>query len=401
VTCRLLAAALLMAAAGMTLAAPSPAVEAKRGQMKELHGRIETLRRNLAKSEETRAEAADQLKETESSISDINRGLRELGGQRDEIQGQLTGLGRQAQQLEAQIAAQQAQLGHLLYRQYITGETDALQGALGGSDPNQAARDAHYLSLLSRAKANLLHLLHDTLAEKQRLTAAARAKHGDLLAVERRQQQSRATLLERQQQRHKVLGKLSGKIKLQRREINTLKRNEKRLAVLIAGLARIVAKPRKAKPPGRGEAAVKNELLPETLSFSGNFARQKGRLHLPTRGILANRYGTPRDGGGTTWKGLFIRAAEGADVQAVAPGRVVFADWLRGFGNLIILDHGDDYLSVYGNAQSLYRQVGDTIKGGETVAAVGNSGGNPESGLYFELRHRGLAIDPLKWVNLK
>ena len=393
---RLLLLAALLTASGFAPAAP---LEAKRGQLQELHGRIEALRRNLAKSEETRAEAADQLKETESAISDINRGLRELGGQRDEIQAQLSGLGQQAQQLAAEISAQQAQLGRLLYRQYVNGEADALQLALAGSDPNQAARDVHYLSLLSHAKADLLHRLADTLAEKQRLAETARAKHGELVAIEQRRQQQKAALQASQQQRQEVLSKLSGKIKLQRREMDTLKRNEKRLSVLIAGLSRIVAKPQ----PGRqgGKAAARNEQLPESLGFSGNFARQKGRLHLPTRGELSNRFGTARAGGGATWKGLFIRAAEGAEVQAIAPGRVVFADWLRGFGNLIIVDHGDAYLSVYGNSQSLYRQVGDSVKGGEPVATVGNSGGNPESGLYFELRHQGLAIDPLKWVKLK
>ncbi len=391
------AALLLTLAATAALAAPPKPlqVEAGRGQLKELHGRIETLRRDLAKSEETRAEAADQLKETESAISDINRGLRELGGVREKTQAELSGLEGQSQRLETRIAAQQAQLSRLLYGKYLNGETDALQLVLSGADPNQAARDLHYLSLLSIAQANLLRLLRGTLAEKQLLAEALRAKHGDLVAIEQKRQQQKAALLGRQQQRQEVLAKLSGKIKLQRREIDTLKHDEKRLGVLIEGLSRIVAKPAKAAP------ALRNEKLPEALGFSGNFAKLKGRLRLPSRGTLANRFGTPRAGGGATWKGVFIRAAEGVEVKAVAPGRVVFADWLRGFGNLIIVDHGDGYLSVYGNSQSLYRRLGDTVKGGETVAAVGNSGGNPESGLYFELRHQGLAIDPLKWVNLK
>lgn len=393
---RLLLAAALLAAAAYTLAAP---LEAKRGQLQELHRRIETLRRDLVKSEETRAEAADQLKETESAISDIDRGLHELGGQREKVQAQLTDFGGQSQRLETQIGAQQAQLSRLLYGKYINGEADALQLILSGADPNQAARDLHYLSMLSLAQAKLLHLLRDTFAEKQRLAEAARAKHGELLAIEQHRQQQKAALLGRQQQRQEVLSKLSGKIKLQRREIDTLKRDEKRLGALIAGLSRIVAKP--PQPSRRGTPALKSAKLPESLGFSGDFARLKGRLRLPARGTLANRFGAARPGGGTTWKGVFIRAQAGAEVQAVAPGRVVFADWLRGFGNMIIVDHGDGYLSVYGNSQSLYRQVGDTVRGGEAVAAVGNSGGNPESGLYFELRHQGLAIDPLKWVNLK
>jgi septal ring factor EnvC (AmiA/AmiB activator) len=85
----------------------------------------------------------------------------------------------------------------------------------------------------------------------------------------------------------------------------------------------------------------------------------------------------------------------------VAPGLVVFADWLRGFGNLIILDHGSSYLSVYGNNESLFKNVGEAVRGGDVIATIGNSGGNPETGLYFEIRHQGQAVDPLKWVNLK
>ena len=397
-----------MAAAQSPAAAP---VEAKRGQLKQLHGRIETLHRDLAKSEETKAYAADQLKEIESAISVANRGLRELGQQRGETQAALDGLQQQSRRIEAQIAAQQGQLGRLLYRQYVRGDTDALQLLLAGGDPNRAARDLHYLTLLSRAKADLLGDLRTALAEKQRLTGAARVQRDALKAIEVKQQGQRATLLAQQQQRQAMLVKLADKIKTQRREIGALKRDEKRLSSLIENLARKAAKPaRKIRPgkagPGRAQpeaqqAPLHNELAPEAMHFSGNIASLRGRLRLPTRGELANRYGSARAESGTRWKGLFIRAAEGSEVKAVAPGRVVFADWLRGFGNLVIVDHGDAFLSVYGNNQSLFRQVGDTVKSGDVIAAVGNSGGNPESGLYFELRQQGQTVDPLKWVSLK
>jgi septal ring factor EnvC (AmiA/AmiB activator) len=101
------------------------------------------------------------------------------------------------------------------------------------------------------------------------------------------------------------------------------------------------------------------------------------------------------------WKGLFIAARAGEEVRAIADGRVVFADWLRGFGNLLIIDHGDAYMSLYGNNESLYKRVGDSIRGGESIASVGASGGNSDSGLYFELRHQGRPLDPLDWVNIR
>jgi septal ring factor EnvC (AmiA/AmiB activator) len=115
---------------------------------------------------------------------------------------------------------------------------------------------------------------------------------------------------------------------------------------------------------------------------------------------VSGRFGAAREGGGT-WRGLFIKAPPGSEVKAVAGGRVVFAEWMRGFGNLLIVDHGDSYLSIYGNGDSLLKQVGQPVRGGETIATAGSSGGSPESGLYFELRHQGQPIDPMKWASLK
>jgi septal ring factor EnvC (AmiA/AmiB activator) len=197
-----------------------------------------------------------------------------------------------------------------------------------------------------------------------------------------------------------------------------LQRDEKRLSQLIERLAKIIAAkpaPRREitrKPPAQGAdgdahdrttgkpaTEIANERTPEAVP-SGNFARLKGSLRLPAKGTVSNRFGATRQEG-STWKGLFIRAATGGEVKAIAGGRVVFADWMRGFGNLLIVDHGDSYLTIYGNNESLLKQVGDAVRGGDTVASVGNSGGNPESGLYFELRHLGQPLDPLKWVNVK
>jgi septal ring factor EnvC (AmiA/AmiB activator) len=130
---------------------------------------------------------------------------------------------------------------------------------------------------------------------------------------------------------------------------------------------------------------------------AGAFASLKGQLRAPVAGKVAAKFGSKR-GDGPSWKGVFIRTAEGADVHAVAGGRVVFADWLRGFGNLIIVDHGSQYMSIYGNNQSLLKRAGDIVKAGDPIASAGNSGGNEESGLYFELRHQGAAFDPAGWV---
>ncbi len=389
----------MLCAAASALAAPA---DIKREELKDLQGRIQSLQKDIAKAEESRADAAEELRETEQAISDANRKLRELGNERAEAQATLASLNAQSQKLSSRISTQQTQLGRLFTRQYYAGETDALSHLLSGNDPNQLARDAHYLGLLSRAKAGLIRNLGEVLDEKKRLAGLARDKSEELAEIEKSQQREHAGLVEQQKKRQAVLARLSDRIKAQRREVDRLKRDEKRLAKLIEGLGRIVARPKRApQTPSHVQPALRNERTPDASLAADAFARLKGRLSLPARGELANRFGTPRQEGGTTWKGVFIRAASGAEVKAIAPGRIVFADWLRGFGNLAIVDHGDGYLSVYGNNESLYKAVGQPVKSGEAIASVGNSGGNLETGLYFELRHLGQPLDPLKWVILR
>ncbi|MFJ2989055.1 murein hydrolase activator EnvC family protein [Collimonas sp. NPDC087041] len=148
----------------------------------------------------------------------------------------------------------------------------------------------------------------------------------------------------------------------------------------------------------------RNDLTPQADAKDDAYGRPfeslRGQLRLPVRGDLMARFGSKR-GDGPTWKGLFIRTPEGTEVKAVAAGRVVFADWLRGFGNLIIVDHGNQYMTIYGNNQALLKRPGDAVKTGDVIASAGNSGGNEQSGLYFEIRHQGRAFDPLGWVTTR
>jgi septal ring factor EnvC (AmiA/AmiB activator) len=375
------------------------AVDRKKEELHDLKGRIEALRREMASAEESKASAADQLREAESAISTVNRRLHELGLESARLRADLAELDAQGKRLDRQGGAQQAQLSQVLNRQFVGGDADAMKLLLSGHDPNQAARDRYFLTLLSRAKADLIQRLRVAAEEKRQLAETVRERQAQLAAIERQQQESRAQLLERKKQRQTQLAAIADRLKAQRREITTLKRDEQRLARLIDGLIRIAS----SKKPRSGGAA-KNKVAPGTKlknhdpgNVGGAFATLRGRLRLPVKGAIAGRFGTPRPEGGALWKGLFIRAAEGAEVKAVAEGTVVFSDWLRGFGNLLVIDHGDDFLSVYGNNESLLAAVGAGVRNGEAVATVGNSGGNPESGLYFELRHRGLAFDPMKW----
>lgn len=388
----------------------SSEVAEKKSDLKELRSQIEALRKEMSEAEGKRANVADQLKDVEQEISSTQRDLLLLTHQRSKVQDTLKDLGAQARELEGLLGSQQAQLGNLVYRHYLLGNPDSLHVLLNGSDPNQIARDLRYLLAIGKARSQLVREIEINLQRKQALTATTKERATELAAIETRQKEQHGKLLAQRGQRKAVLEKISAKISEHRREIGNLQRDEKQLSQLIERLARIIAArniPRKeSRPPPEkrtpGKAAapeISNENTPEAVP-AGSFAQLKGRLHLPARGVVSNRFGAARQEG-STWKGLFIRAQTGGEVKAIASGRVVFADWMRGFGNLMIVDHGSSYLSIYGNNDALLRQVGDSVRGGDTVASIGNSGGNPESGLYFELRHQGQPLDPLKWVSLK
>lgn len=405
--------------------APAPAasgdIAEKQADLGELRSRIDNLRKELSASEENKADAADRLRESDRQISRLQRELRELGEQRSQLQRKLQGLEQQSQELAGTLQQQQAQLEKLLYRQYLRGNPDTLQIILNGDNPNQMARDAYYMSTIAHSRADLMGEISSTLNRKKALTADAKARAEELLEVEAQQRERHAELKKQQEERQALYAQLAEKVRAQRKEIGALQQNEKRLTQLIDRLGKILAaqaaaaarnkqaasqedKRTPSKPPVDSEPsrprAVEAENRYDPAPNDGSFARQKGQLRLPARGSISGRFGSPREGGGT-WRGLFIRTGNGSDVKAVANGRVVFADWMRGFGNLLIIDHGDAYLSIYGNNDALLKQVGQAVKGGETIAHVGSSGGNAESGLYFELRHQGQPIDPMKWASIK
>jgi septal ring factor EnvC (AmiA/AmiB activator) len=385
---------LLCVAAG---AAAASRAEREKEKLDSLREKRAGLERQLKESESSRTATADQLRDIEKSISVTGRKLRTLGKEQSAVREELSGHERELARLERQTAAGQAQLARLLRHNFHPNESDALAVLLAGGDPNAAARDRHFLTLLSRAKADLIDGLRRDAAATRRLTGIVQERGAKLMELARHEEKERAELHRRQQERQTVLTGIMRQIKAQRREIDTLRKDEQRLSGLIASLAKRAEKPRR-KPSMSAPPAPTTKLAREPDGASGAFARLRGKLLRPVAGAVGGRFGARREDGQSVWKGMFIRAGEGADVRAVAAGVVVFADWLRGYGNLLIIDHDDDFLSVYGNNQSLLADVGQKVGAGATVATVGASGGQPESGLYFELRHQGRPFDPGGWL---
>jgi len=254
----------------------------------------------------------------------------------------------------------------------------------------------HYLTYVSRAAAQMIEAQRVALAELARLKASSEEKALELAALEARGRSDREQLLKERRAHRRLLERIAGEIRSAKKRIQSLLADESRLARLVEEIGKVLA-----ARPGAGYARA--TAVPEagTGAATGVFSTLRGSLRLPVRGELAGRFGGPRNEGGVSAKGVFIRAAEGEPVRAVGAGRVVYADWMRGFGNLLIVDHGEAYLSIYGNNESLLKQTGDPVTLGEPLATVGQSGGNEQTGLYFELRHLGRPFDPLSWVKLK
>lgn len=380
--------------AAIAIGGPAAAQTAQKKELDELRSRIEALQRDLERTEGTRAEAADALRESERAISRTNQRLFQVAQQRRQLNAELGRLKEQARELERRIDTERSRLGKLVYQQYIAGQPESVRLMLNRQDPNETARQLHYLGYISRARADLIASLRSNLDRLNELTQQTTRKNADLRALETEEAKQKQRLVEEKADRQKVLSRASSDIARQRKEISTLKRDEQRLTRLIDRLAAEAERRRKS-------TGLRNNQLPDASASASAFRKLKGKLRLPVIGELMNRFGGQRQDSGLSWKGLFISARPGQEVKAIASGEVVYADWLRGFGNLLILDHGGGYMSLYGNNEALLRQVGDQLRAGDTIASVGNSGGNPDSGLYFELRHQGRPFDPMPWVKLQ
>lgn len=385
--------------------------------LSELRGRIDKLQKDLSAKEQTRAGASDALKESEQAISTVNRRLADLSTAQRAAEAEVTAIDGQIRDTEKRIAGEKMRIGNILRNRYMSGGQDTLKMILSGEDPATLARQLHYYGYISRARAALVEQVQLDVDKLTGLKQNAEQKADEIARLKEQETAAKKQLEAEQAKRKQVLAQLSSQIAGQRKEISRLKQNEQRLTRLVEEINRMLAKKRAEvakrraiqeaearKKPGKNpspaapEPAQRNDAVADDSLAGKAFASLKGQLKLPVRGELASRFGSPREAGGLPWKGLFIRAEPGQAVRAIADGTVVFADWLRGFGNLLILNHGGGYMSLYGYNETLLKAVGEVIKSGEPIAQVGNTGGNSDSGLYFELRYQSKPLDPMSWV---
>ena len=374
-------------------------------QQKSLQEQLGSLKKQLSQAEASQSEASDALAASEEAISKANRKLRELGNERTRVENRLKELREQELSVSGQLTSAEKQNRAIARAQFLNSRRQSWQTLIAGTNPHEVARDASSLQYFARAQQKEVNQLSKQQADIHSVSQETQSKRKELANIEANEKKGREQLMREQQTRKQTLEKLKKQISEQRASIDKLERDQQRLGQLVANIDKVLAQ-RKAEAERRAQEARKKQPASGKVSVGGKkptgaFAKQRGKLLMPALGKITGRYGQARanaSGKSTTWRGLMIQARQGSDVLACANGQVVFSDWLRGFGNLIIVDHGDGYLSIYANNESLYKSVGDKVSRGETIASVGNTGGEERPGLYFELRRNGQPFNPLPWI---
>ncbi|MEI2657601.1 MAG: peptidoglycan DD-metalloendopeptidase family protein [Nitrosomonas sp.] len=378
----------------LTFFYPLPAFSDNQENLTVLRERIQSLQKELASKETLKQVTSEALQETEHAIHSINQKLTKLLEKDRKANEDFKQLQAQYQQIKNEIELERNQLEKLLYHQYLKGQQDYFRLVINQKDPHQIARDLHYYKKFSLAAAESIKDLQNHQNQIQDLTHASHQKKQEIITIQSEYSTQRQKLEQAKNKHHAMLAQISGQITQQQQEINKLQSDEKRITNLVNEINKLLVQE-------KSRNTSINSKLPDASTTGIPFSSLRGKLNLPVRGKLLNSFGGQRSGKHVMWKGLFIQSPNGSDVKAISEGRVVFADWLRGFGNLMILDHGNNYMSLYGNNETLLKKVGDIIRGGDTIATVGNSGGNPDTGLYFELRHKGKPFDPLSWIKIE
>lgn len=368
-----------LACVALCLSVALPASADRAADLAQLRERLEKLQNELADTRGERDEARDRLRAAERRIGGVLRKLRETEARVGRETRRLAELEQARRRQHAVVDTHRRELGDIARASHALGRQDALKLLLSQEDPARTSRMLAYYRYVAEHRAARIETLQQAMARLDAVESDIRERQQALLALRAEQRAEQQTLETVRGERRVVLARLDAEVRSRSQAIEQLKRDEARLGRLLRELHTTVrAQP---APPG----------LPRA---------RKGQWRLPVAGRVVARYGQGREHGALRWRGLFIAAAEGAPVRAVTHGRVVYADWLRGFGLLLVLDHGNGLMSLYGHNQSLFKGIGDSVEAGETVAASGNTGGPPQPGLYFEVRERGEPRDPLDWCKL-
>ncbi|WP_421867105.1 murein hydrolase activator EnvC family protein [Motiliproteus sp.] len=348
-------------------------------QINKLQADIRALEKRLRSAKGEQQQLNDALRKAEKEGGRLSRLVKQNRHQIEQHKQQLGELQRQQQQLQSERDQQLQALSDEIAAAYRTGRQDRLRLLLNQQQPERITRLLRYHQYYSEHRTEAVNQLDQTLNELTRVEQQLGKRQQALQAEQKQLAASSNKLTQSRQARQQALTSLTKKISGQTQSLKRLKTDQQRLKQVLKELQQTLAL---------------NELKVSTQAF----AKLKGKLPWPTnRKRVLRAYGS-RNSQGVRRDGILVGARTGDSVKAIHHGRVVFSDWLRGYGLLLILDHGDDYMSLYAHNQSLVREVGDWIASGEQVATVGDSGGQGSAGLYFAIRHQGNPVDPILWL---
>ena len=355
-------------------------VTAKKAELAELKRKISELQQVMRERQSKLHSEDAVLKDVDLRINEINSKLRDLENRKREVHKEMSVLQLKKTTTTTSLEAEQLILAQQLRSAYISGHEEYIKLLMNQQDPATVSRVLVYYRYLTESRVRTINNINQYLDQLNSLEASIQARSAELQSLIKHQQQRWHSLNLAYQEQKKAVDALRTELAGNEQQIQRLQQDEKELLRLIEKLGEIL-----------------DELLEEEKTVT-SFRELRGHLKLPVDADVIVRFGSRRQIGNLRWNGIIIGGKLGSDIHAVYTGRVVYADWMRGFGLLLIIDHGDSYLSLYGHNESLLVEEGDWVVTGQTVATMGKSGGSSKPGLYFEIRYRGRPQNPLHWA---
>ena len=360
---------------------------------------INQLNKNIKKNTATKNNLSNELKRKEKKISKTKKELYKIKKKYTNNKRKIKKLNKQLLNLKKEIKVKKESLANRLYQSYTNGNPGYLQMYLNGISPSQISRESYYIGFYSKQQNVDIKKIKQSYIKIKSTKKKTRDVLKKVTSLKKRKERNAKKLQKQKKEKAKVIKKIKKRLLSQKKKKQKLIQNEKKLTSIFKKLVAKTKAEANKKPSKKIKAD--NKSIPDSKFDGIDFKKLKGKLKLPVKGKIIHKFKSKRKDTGVAWKGLFIKAKEGIDVYAVASGKVVFSDLIKGFGNIIIIDHGKGYMSLYGNNSFLLKEANDIVKGGSVIAIVGNSGGNLNNGLYYELRKNSKPFNPLKWTTLK
>jgi len=372
-------------------------VSNKKSDLVEIKKNIDVINKKIKKNTEVKKTLAKELKREEKKISGTKRELYQIKKKVKKNSKNLNKLKKRLRVLNKEIKEKKEILSQHFYRTYTQGDPSQIQMILEGSNPNKISRDIEYIRLFTSSKNKNINEIKKKYKELDKNKKKTNTTLKKVVLLKKNKEKKAKQLIKQKKKKSKILKKINNKITTQKKIKTKLIGDEKKLTNLITNLInKSIENSKKIKIQSKTSTNKKN--IPYQKFNGINFKKLKRKLNLPVIGKVIYKFGKKRPATGTRWKGIFIKAKEGNEVYAVAKGQIVFSDWLTGYGNIIIINHGKGYMSLYGNNQSLLKQSNEIVMGGDAIALVGNSGGNKSNGVYYELRKNSKPFNPLSWT---